>query len=87
MTEVNRRVKTAMDCETFQYVNSIVGFLYISGGFCGMYISSIINWIYSFIDPEDTSIEPFYLNNPEEENSSILRKYSIKWYFLLSAYV
>lgn len=23
-----------------------------------MYISSIINWIYSFIDPEDTSIEP-----------------------------
>lgn len=47
-----------MDCETFQYVNSIVGFLYISGGCFGMLISSILNWIYSFIDPEDTSIEP-----------------------------
>lgn len=47
-----------MDCETFQYVNSIVGFLYISGGFFGILISNIINWIYSFIDPEDTSIEP-----------------------------
>lgn len=47
-----------MDCETFEYVDSTVTILNIIGGFCGMYIANIINWIYSFIKPEDTSIEP-----------------------------
>lgn len=38
-------------------MNFIVGFLYIFGGFCGMCILSIINWIYLFIDLEDIFIE------------------------------